>query len=479
MFILLLVFVKGDYGNGYVQADSNDKLGQAFESSISKGRYALILSVVEYSRLDLPKQLADFGSPDVARSSNGYVSIFPPAAALVSAPVYWLGTAFNIGQLSTYAFMSFVTFINCLLIIYVTSRLKINRWIGLFSSIAFVFATASLPYSYLITQHQLTAMIALLLIGLLLEKPSTTKHILFWLLYGFSALLDIPNVILLLPFVIYLVFTELIVIKDNRLSFSADIHCVRMLAALTVIVPVVLYLSYNFLSSGNILSVGQFLPRYTIGDSSRFTSVVLNQVPTLPFDITQLHRGLVILLFGFERSILFFSPFVYLSLLGLPRLYTQNKRLTQTLIGAILANIFIYATFSDVWGGYSFGSRYLIFTYALSSICIASAIARFSKSFIFNSLMLIGFTVGVTIHVLGALTTTLIPPVHEAIGLRTDPTIQYAIDVLGRNHLESFAYKNIFSTVDSTTFYMALCGIILSLSYAVYLVAVNVHNEEN
>ena len=74
--VTLLLVVKGDIGSGLSQAGKLTHPGQVFESSIARGRYSLVLSVVDDHRLDFTKTIANFAAPDASITKTGnFVSI--------------------------------------------------------------------------------------------------------------------------------------------------------------------------------------------------------------------------------------------------------------------------------------------------------------------------------------------------------------------------------------------------------------------
>ena len=79
----------------------------------------------------------------------------------------------------------------------------------------------------------------------------------------------------------------------------------------------------------------------------------------------------------------------------------------------------------DPWGGWAFGSRYLVPSYAIMSIFIAVALNIYKKSEVFILLFFVIMLYSVIVNTLGAVTTNTNPPKSEAEAIEA----KYKIDV--------------------------------------------------
>src|SRR5207237_1298615 len=79
--------------------------------------------------------------------------------------------------------------------------------------------------------------------------------------------------------------------------------------------------------------------------------------------------------------------------------------------------ILLYSMWDDPYGGWAFGSRYLIPTYAILSIFMALLLKRIAKYNILLLLFFAVFTYSVGINTLGAITSNRNPPQVEAVAL--------------------------------------------------------------
>ena len=64
--------------------------------------------------------------------------------------------------------------------------------------------------------------------------------------------------------------------------------------------------------------------------------------------------------------------------------YRKNKELAVTIILMILSIILLYGMWGDPWGGWAFGTRYLIPAFALMSIPIGMALNKYGKKWYFS-----------------------------------------------------------------------------------------------
>lgn len=451
---VLLIILKGALGDGLEQARDLTDSGQAFESSIARGRYATVLSIVDDKRWDLSLESANFGAPDVSvAGKDSYVSIFPPGTAILISPFYSFGKLFNLGQLFASLTIALLAIFNSFMVYKLGIKMRIAPQVSLVSALLFLLASNALVYSTLVSQHHLTTFVLLLGLHIVLIKKSILKHISFWLIYGSSLLVDIPNVILLLPLVFYIFFTDILNFNITQKKIKIRFSYLLIFLLFFVIVPLIFYGYYNVQTVGDPLVFGQLLPRFSGLD--RPTSIAIGFAEVLrPFDVNRLPQGLNILLFGKERGILYYSPIFLAAVFGIYRMYRASREKTYLLLSVILINLLLYSAFSDVWGGWSFGPRYLIPSFAVMSVFVGQALVEFHKRVLFIVIFALLALISIAVSVLGAVTTILIPPIHEAAGLGLDPTINVAINHLKNTPLGSFVYMQIISNyMNSIQFY--------------------------
>ncbi len=471
LFLFGLFLVKGSTGNGLEQARSVSSLGQAFESSISAGRYALLLSIVEDHSLNLSQELANFSAPDVSRLSDGrFVSIWPPGSAFILAPFYMLGKLFGAGQLGvTIAFILFGV-LNSVLIYKLALRLGIKTYIAVLGGIIYLIASNALVYSIILSQHQITVLLMLLCANLAISKNSFIKHILIWFLYGVSIVVDLPNGALLAPILAYVFFRDILQIDVQQQKLKVKFNYLLILPIFIVILPIALMLQYNYQTTSNYMGFGQTYTRYTLGKAPKVVGDDLAtsaqqkaKVFSLPFDINRMPFGINTLLFSSERGILYYAPVFLLACLGISKLYSDHEDETKMLLGLFLTGLLLYSMFGDVQGGWSFGPRYMIPGFAILAIFVAAAVEKYSKNVLFIILFTASAIFSIIVNTLGAISTILIPPVHEASGLGLDPTINVSIKFLQEKPLGSYVFNNFLKNLNNVQFYYLMVGLFIAI----------------
>jgi hypothetical protein len=101
----------------------------------------------------------------------------------------------------------------------------------------------------------------------------------------------------------------------------------------------------------------------------------------------------------------------------------------------------------DPWGGYAFGARYLIPSYALLMLLSAFALSKFSKNVIFVAIFFLFSLYSIGVNTLGALTSNANPPKVEVLALEKQTnreqkyTFERNIDYLKQQGTKSFIYN--------------------------------------
>lgn len=446
LVLLMLAFgIKGQANRvNYYQSTTNTEVGGPFEASNSTSRYALVESIVNKHSFLFDQQQTSFAAPDVVIYNNKAFSIFTPGVSFVAAPFYFLGKFIGIPQLAAYFSTLIFALINAVLVYSLARKLQATRGASAFSAFVFLFATNALPYAFSLTQHHFSLTVILLALLNATDKRTWMNNILFGIYCGVGLLFDIPNVLLLFPIGLYVLFRHFEMEKVSaklRLKFKPV-----LLAIIAGIIPFVLLFSiYNHELTGSYTKIGQ-----TIGRADFKNTSVVKESPKsmydkkLAFNTRNEVLGLYTLLISNERSFLWYSPVLLVGILGAYIGYkkTHQRTLTLLIISLIVTNVVIYSLFGDPWGGWAFGPRYLIPSAGALSILIALAIDRFKKHLAFNALVLILAFYSIYINVLGMMTTTSIPPKQEAEALvKPIPyTYQYNLDLAATNNTKSYLY---------------------------------------
>ncbi len=445
-FILLLFFTRGAKGSPlYFQKEKDTKISGPFEVSISSSRYALTESIVKNHSLFLDKKLAQFSSPDIGDKNGKFFSLFPPGVSFIGVPFYFIGKFIGLPQLTTFFSIAFFAFINMLLVSILARRLGCNIYSALMSGFIFLFATNALVYSEIFVQHHASTTLLLLLILNCLKTRSWKNNLALGLLYGFSALVDIPNLVIFFPLVVHMLIKS----KKTNVSLGALVGGIVFL--------LLIFGFYNRALTDSFVKLPQ-----SIGRSHFFRNTTGGQNPAeyknnpiknglsianIAFDINNPLYGLYILLLSNERSWLFYSPVILLGFIGLFKARQRKKLRTvvNLLFMIIIFNILLYSLYDDPWGGWAFGPRYLIPSAALLSLGVGFAIERYKKSFFSVLLFLSLFLYSIAVNILAAVTTSTIPPKIEAVRFDSPLSYTYTFNFpLLEFNISSNLFYNIF-----------------------------------
>lgn len=182
-------------------------------------------------------------------------------------------------------------------------------------------------------------------------------------------------------------------------------------------------------------------------------------------------KGLDILLFSDERGILFYSPIFILAIIGIFVALRRRTMEISILLSVILVNIFLYSSFGDPWGGWAFGTRYLIPSMAALSLFISFWLSTYGKSIYTKLTTFALFIYSTAISLLGALTTNALPPKGEADILKIPHTYEWNFHFLQNSASSSFLYNTFFSShISLIGFYLVIYEFLLGLAVIILFV---------
>lgn len=485
--IALLSFnIKGDVGSPlYYQTELDTKLGGPFESSGSTSRYALTKSIVDTGKLTFNTDLAKFASPDVVRVNEKYSTLFTPGVSFAAVPMYYLGKTYGFPQLGAFLTTTLFAAMNVFLIYLISRKFDVNRALSIVSGLIFGFATSAMAYSNTMTQHHLS--VFLLLLGILnasSEKRNFINNLLFGFIAGFSVLVDIPNLFMMIPIGLYILARNFsLVNQSENLKLKMKLSIVALLLG---VVPMFgLFGWYNYQTTGSYTKLAQ-----SIGRTDIFATDEIKQVnkeanaraagttpPVVPFETRAQLNGFYILLISDERGIFYYNPIVIFGILGL-LLAVKNKireNLSIVILSIVMVNILLYSMFGDPWGGWSFGPRYLIPSIALLCTGIGYALSRTLR----NPLVVITFIVtlvySILVNVLGSTTTNLVPPKVEALNLAVTVPHTYFYNIqLAQAEKAGVLIYNLFlrNSINVQTYIYIYSGVIALLILTLYFASI-------
>lgn len=463
--IILALTIRGNVGNPIAyQSDMTSQVGNPFEASNSTSRYTLTQAIADNGTYILSETQAKFASPDVVKYKEKYISIFTPGVSFIAIPFYIIGKSLGLPQLITYFSTLVFALLNFYLVSKLARRLGSSNIFSYLSGFTFVVATNALAYAQTLTQHHFSTTFILLALLNALSERTLKNDVLLGFYVGMGALLDIPNIIMMFPIVLY-VLVKHIDLKNEGDSYKLNLNLLCITILIGLIPLVFLFARYNVATTGSPTLLAQ-----NIGRAQSFTEKTEEKVVPLttteskdasihiPFDTRLGLTGLYTLLLSNERSWIFYSPVIILGLIGGFILFAKNVERTHLslLLSVVLVNIFIYSTFADPWGGWGFGPRYLIPSAALLCSALAVFITRYRENIFLGISFVILFVYSSYVSTLGVLTTTLVPPMNEAINLASPIpyTYEYNQQLLSQGKVGSLLYNTSFHSVFSPTAYL-------------------------
>lgn len=480
--IVYLLTLRGVAGN-VVNIKDLYRLNNAtypFESSHERATYSQNIALLYNKQFDLPKELADFSTPDVGYLKGKFYSYFPPGVSLLILPLFILGNSLGFNQLFSYATIPLISTISlCFIYLICRKIFKLPFGISLFCLLTYAFSTTSWSYSITLYQH----IIAVYLITSSyyfvwkLRHSTSPLKIMYALLacfnFGVSVFFDFPNLILLMPTGLYFLLST-VSYRYSSTSLSLLINKALIIGFVALIIPLSWFALYNNASYGNWKMMVNNLPRYQIFNLARLQKVTLtsnkyNKQLASTFSEERVPLGIFELLIAYDKGLLVFSPILFLGILGI---FTKLKKLNVDnliLLFILLSNIFLYASFGDPWGGWAYGPRYLIPSMAILSIFVGVWLHNAKHNVISRIVALLLFLYSSFTALLGALTTNQVPPKVEADFLHMKYGFLLNWDYFMKGKSSSFAFNEFFSKYISIQQYFAIIYIALAVIAIVLL----------
>src|SRR5579872_4764999 len=204
-----------------------DQPTKALELSPERGRYAHVYSLAENGTYALSQEWADTIYPDVAVYNGRYYSEFAPGISYMSAFLFRLGAPHDLGQVAAFSLIPMFALL-ALVCIYKIARniLELPVWASLFSAFVFGFASTSWSYAITLYQHQITASLALFSFYATWKFAKQTKWSFLWaifvgLSYALSFTANYPDLILLLPVMVYFL-TTVVRIHKEKINYTVS-----------------------------------------------------------------------------------------------------------------------------------------------------------------------------------------------------------------------------------------------------------------
>lgn len=484
MTLLLLFLIKGEKGNPihYQFLEERDtKVSGPFESSGSTSRYALTEAIVEDHTLFLNEDRARFSAPDMVEYNGRFFSIFTPGISFIGVPFYLIGKSIGLPQLFTYLSTALLALLNVFLVSKLARKLGAGVYASLLSGFVFLFATNALSYALTYTQHHASTAIILLALLNTFGKRSLLKNLWFGALVGIGLLFDIPNILIMTPIGLYILIRHF-QITEGKKTIKVTLKLSLISLIIGIIPLLALFGWYNYQLTNSWTKIGQ-----TIGQSDYFDPPEIRQKHRqekkenlsgweLPFYTRKQLTGLYILLLSNQRGWIFYSPVVFIGLLGLILRYKEYQKHKVIIVSTavVLTTIVTYSMFGGL-GGWEFGPRYLIPAAAILCASLGLALQRFKKNIAFLILFSILSAYSIGVNAIGAMTTTQVPPKVEAVNL-IEPipyTYEYNLQLIDQNKNSSLAYNLFLSDkLESWKFIYGYYSIVLLAAAGLYMTSV-------
>lgn len=475
----LVLTLRGNPGNPTVSELNTPhwKEDGPLELSPESGRFGLTYSLLEDKSVHFSVDLARFITPDVGYTNRKYVSLFAPGVSFLAAPGYILGSWFNLAQVGAFATIAIFAILNALLIKSIATRLGANNLAASLASLVFLFATPAFTYAVSLYQHHISTFLILFAIYFLLRTSSLLSLAVIWFLCAASIPIDYPNLILMFPIAI-LALKRLINLKFEKKQLNLEIIPTRILTLAAVLIPLFFFMWFNQVSYGNPLQFsGTVQSAEEIDENGLPSKKNQNSREPIPeaksekssiafFQTRNMITGVYTHLASPDRGILFYSPILILALAGI--FLTKNKNpIITTLIAIAAVNLVLYSMWGDPYGGWAFGSRYLIPAYSILAIFMAIVLTNFAKNkFILAAFLLLSIY-SILVNTLGAITSSRNPPKVEATALsqisgrRELYTPQRNLEYLLSSGSKSLIFRSVLANSISASLYYLFVSALL------------------
>lgn len=483
--IILALSIRGLPGNATAEQLNTPKWTQTgpFELSPERGRYALAYSLAIANSPFFSVPIARFAIPDLGYLHDRYVSMFAPGVSYLVLPGFWLGQMLGSAQVGAFAVVAIFALLNAFLIRAICRQLGINPMAASLAGLVFLFATPAFAYAVTLYQHHISTFLILASLYLLIRWQGSWTLYLVWFLCAASIPIDYPNLFLMAPIGI-LAAGRIIRPSIEKQALKFSLSPLRLFSLVGVVLPLAFFLWFNYTSYGNPLQFSGTVPTAREIDANGKPAIPKDRASAANTDIflhpelqeksafrffqsRNLLNGLNIHFISPDRSVLFFTPVILLSLVGMAVSVKKQIPYFPVFLGVILADITLYSLWGDPWGGWAFGSRYLIPGYAIASIFIGIALHYYSKKILFLALFLALSVYSVSVNTLGALTSNSNPPQVQILELERQSgrvqkyTFARNWDYLQSNSSKSFVFNALAAKqLSAVQYFYAISSII-------------------
>lgn len=432
-----------------------DQMLQPLELSPERGRFTLTKSLAQDGSFSLSQTLADAAFPDVGVYNGKYYVFFAPGISLWALPFYSIGAQYNLAQVATFFSVTIFALANIVLVYVISIRMFQTRKSAA-SMAALTFGTASCAVSYATTLYQHQATTFLILSSLLavwsFKQAHKAKFIYaswVWIAYALGIWIDYPNAILMLPVMVYFLFSTLSIRKvdSTTSSIQVKLSLTSVISSLLFVTLVGLHGWYNYVHfdsptrlSGQLVGYKQLVE--DVESTNNIAALQAEKQASRFFTEEAIPFGLYTLTVAPDKGLFIFAPIFILALAGIYTILKQPTTERIVLISIAIVHIFLYASWGDPWGGWAFGPRYLIPTTAVGAILIGYLLHVYARNLTLKALTFVLYCASVFISLLGAFTTNAVPPAVEARALNMSYGIQYVWGIFNEGRTGSFLFNS-------------------------------------
>lgn len=489
--LVMVATVRGKVGNPTAQELVGSEWSEngPLELSPERGKYALLYSIVEDKSFEFSLPIARFATPDLGYSQGNYVSLFPPGLSFVLIPGYWLGKFFGLAQYGTYLTVALFALLNVVLIRAIALHFKIKPALATLAGLCFLFTTPAFAYAASLYQHHISTFLLLVSLVALIKLPRFLALSIVWFSCALAMTIDFPNVFFFFPVGLY-ALGKFFDISETAKKISIKLRVLLVLSFVMLVPPLMFFTWFNYNSYGNPLQLSGTLPavkaideagKPTAPQGERLENVAYLINPELQdkeavkfFNTRFLVNGFHTHFLSLDRGAVVYAPLMLLAIFGIPLVFKKNKNITTLLLAIVLVNVVLYSMWGDPYGGWAFGSRYFIPTYAIMSIFLAALLDKYSKS-VFLLIFIPLAIYATSVNTFGALTSNRNPPKVEILGLeqitgqRERYTFLRNTELLRNNMAKSLVFNEVAKPYLSAWNYALVLIAIINLSYLVLL----------
>ncbi len=463
--LILLISLRGLKGSPTsYELNSNKWMDEGpMELSPERGRFALTYSLAEDHSFHFSLAIARFALPDVATAKGYFVSLFAPTVSYIVMPGYIIGKAFGYSQVGSFIVIALFAVFNAVLIRAIAIRLGARPSAATIAALLFLFATPAFPYAVTLYQHHISTFLILFSIYSLLRYKTPWALAIVWFSCALSISVDNPNLFLMFPIGVF-ALTRAIHIEEKVKQYQLNIHWAGLLTVVVMILPLAFFMYFNQMSYGNPFQLAgtaasaKNISQLHTPDLVEVGSEQLpdTEVPGKPtqsrnalsfFDTRQLPNGLYEHFLSLDRGMIMYTPVILIGFIGLLLLAKNNIAFTNLLAAIIGADVLLYSMWGDPYGGWAFGSRYMIPAYSILAILLAHVLTKYRKNlFILFTILVIGIY-AVCVNTIGAVTSNRNPPKVEVLAIEAVSHVQERytytrnMQMLNANRSKSFVFQ--------------------------------------